>query len=162
MSIDSPRYKDNVGIKITDEELEKIIGDRLHKNPLFYLNFLKKLIDEIDEVIPDDVLFDLLQPSFSIHDDVHNTSERPTYEGSALSVYTESVDMLIRPGVRKKLYESDSERIPSSLLRGLASEYDKEDFLAIIHLAALLRGSSLAVRNIRRKFVRFSEKRGYG
>jgi hypothetical protein len=105
MSIDSPRYKDNVGIKITDEELEKIIGDRLHKNPLFYLNFLKKLIDEIDEVIPDDVLFDLLQPSFSIHDDVHNTSERPAYEGSALSVSTESVDMLFRPGVRKKLYE---------------------------------------------------------
>jgi hypothetical protein len=35
-------------------------------------------------------------------------------------------------------FESDSERIPRSLLRGLASEYDKEDFLAIRYLAALL------------------------
>jgi hypothetical protein len=36
--------------------------------------------------------------------------------------------------------ESDSERIPCSLQRGLASEYDKEDFLAIRYLASLLRG----------------------
>jgi hypothetical protein len=44
--------------------------------------------------------------------------------------------------------ESASERIPRSLLRGLASEYDKEDFLAIRYLAALLRGSSLNLSDL--------------
>jgi hypothetical protein len=41
-----------------------------------------------------------------------------------------------------RVYESDSERIPRSLLRELASEYEIEQFLAIRYLAGLLRGSS--------------------
>jgi hypothetical protein len=46
------------------------------------------------------------------------------------------------------MLESDSERIPRSLLRGLASEYDKEDFLAMRYLAALLRVSSFSVSHM--------------
>jgi hypothetical protein len=112
MAIDSRWQMDDVTIKMTDEDLEVMIRDRLHKNPLFYLNFLKELIDEIDEVIPDEVLFDLLQPSFPIsgctrktEDHAHNETAGRSYDGPALSPSTESVDMLFRPGVRKKLYE---------------------------------------------------------
>ncbi len=131
MSIDSRQCMENVCDKIADEELEKIIRGRLHKNPLFYLNFLKKLIDEIDEIIPDEVLFDLLQPSFAVSDGGHkrnkcsganDISEGLMYEDLVLLPSPESIDMLFRPGVRKKIYEWQC----ASFAKGLETSQRKE------------------------------------
>jgi len=46
------------------------------------------------------------------------------------------------------MVETDSERIPRRLMRGLASEYDKEKFLTLRYPAVLPQGSSLFMISI--------------
>jgi len=57
------------------------------------------------------------------------------------------------------LFETDSERI-SQLAAGLASEYDKEQFLTLRYPAVLPRGSSF-VSKVHFRLVGFDESKSY-
>ena len=101
--------------EIHDNKLEEIIKLKLQYNPNHYLNFLQKIIDEVNESIPDDVLFEELKPSLSVYkgaDKIDNamnlediSTAEITWEDFTLLPSPESVNLFFRPGVRKKLYE---------------------------------------------------------
>jgi hypothetical protein len=92
--------------KITDEEVVDILRNRLKKDPEYYINLLRKLIDEIPFEISDDILFDVLKPTFTQKPSLENIfsgEEHQITSDDSLIVSSESVDMLFHPAVRNKL-----------------------------------------------------------
>lgn len=92
---------------ITDTAIAEAIRARLNDNPDYYLLFLKKLVDEIEGDISDDIMFEFLKPAFSQEsptlEDIFSGRNTSSEIDDSLVVSPESVDMFFYPHVRKKL-----------------------------------------------------------
>lgn len=94
-------------IELNDDELKAILKNKLKKDPLFYLDFLKRIINKIPGTISDNVLFELLKPSFTKRPTLDKIFYRKPLKPKDpfLRVSPESIDMLFYPQIRRKLKE---------------------------------------------------------
>ncbi|MCX5798429.1 MAG: hypothetical protein NTU90_02480 [Proteobacteria bacterium] len=104
--------------KVSDQDLEGIIRERLKKDRFHYLILLRRIIDELPEVIPEDKMFELLEPFWEytkkskildwIPPHITVTDDMLTKLGLSKQdlepfLSPESVDMLFDPAVRNWL-----------------------------------------------------------
>lgn len=93
--------------RINDNELESIIRDRLDEDPDYYLQFLKRIIDEIPLMVSEKELFESLKPSFTQKspplEEIFSGDAEKVEVDTSLTVSPEGVDRLFYPDARKKI-----------------------------------------------------------
>jgi hypothetical protein len=93
---------------ISDTDIEKILSERLKEDPLYYLDFLKDIIDKSTPVVRIDhtTVFDRLKPEFNYRNPVASDKlDKVKPDDFDLMPTPRSVDQLFYPWIRVKLKE---------------------------------------------------------